>query len=124
MVRTAVTGLVISVLATGGCALVEPPPSPGTVPVRARVTNTERIPVELAVKGPTGVLAGAVQPPSLAAKATADVTFFMPPGAGWSITVNGSDMFFSEDLASYAGCSTFNMEVSTTGAGSLGCLSQ
>jgi hypothetical protein len=51
------------------------------------------------------------------------VIFHVPTTGGpWRITVNGTDMFYREDIDPQ-GCAggTLSMEVSTSGAGSIGC---
>jgi hypothetical protein len=124
VLRSVTLGVALSVLAAA-CALLEPPVPPGTVATHARVKNLENVPVVLAVKMPTGdVLPGAVQPASLPAGATAQVTFYLPPSGDWWITVNGSGMFDAADIREMgsSGC-TLDMEVSTDGHGGLGCAS-
>ena len=122
MPRSVTLGIALSVVAAA-CALVEPLAPPGTVPTQARVKNLEKFPVELAVKTSTGVLAGAVAPASLPANGTAQVTFYLPVGGDWWITVNGSDMFPAADIRQVGseGCARLDMEVTASGGGGLGC---
>lgn len=121
MLRSVTTGLALSMLAAG-CALFEPPPPAGTVPLAARVTNTEPFEVELAVTTPSGVLAGAVQPRLLPARGTGDVTFYLPTAGDWTITVNGNPMFSGEDIEFGGDCpAPLQMEVSAGGGGGIGC---
>ena len=98
------------------------PPPPGTRMIQAQVRNNARVPVELGVSTPSGVLPGAVQPTSLGAGAIADITFYIPLGGEWWITVNGMEMFPATDVNQYArqGC-RLGMEVSTDGSGGIGC---
>jgi hypothetical protein len=122
MLRAAVTGLAMTVLVSA-CALVEPPPPPGTTRLVAEVTNTEPFEVELAVTTPSGILAGVVQPSRLPPRGTGTVTFYVPSSSrDWTITVNGTDMFYGEDI-DLRGCTggTLYMEVSAKGGGGIGC---
>ena len=121
MLRSVTLGIAMSVLAAA-CALVEPPPPPGTAMTVAQVTNSDPFEVELAVTTPSGVLPGAVQPSRLPARGTDDVTFYLPIAGEWTITVNGTAMFFREDIHPIGGCPTpLQMDVSTGGAGGVGC---
>ena len=88
MLRSVTLGVVFSVLAAA-CALVEPPVPAGTVTVQGEVRN-DRGPVELEMTTPAGVVPGAVQPASLPADSTTQVTFHLPTTGEWTITVNGS----------------------------------
>jgi hypothetical protein len=121
MVRVSALAAAISILVVA-CALVEPPPPPGTRPIQAQVKNNATVPVELSVQTPSGMLAGAVQPVSLAPKEIGDVTFHLPMGGEWWISVNGMQMFSSTDVDEYVrqGC-RLGMEVSTDGSGGIGC---
>ena len=51
----------------------------------------------LAVATPSGVLAGAVNPSRLPPRGTREVAFYLPLDGDWTITVNGTVMFDSED---------------------------
>jgi hypothetical protein len=62
-----------------------------------------------------------VQPTSLQARAVGNVTFYLPPGEDWWITVNGTDMFPGSDVMDYIPCPGLAMEVNPDGAGSIGC---
>jgi hypothetical protein len=110
--------LVLAVVA--GCSMV---PAVGSRPVVAQVKNSEIVPVELTIETPAGVIHGAVQPASVAARGSAEVTFFLPPGDDWWIVVSGSPMFPATDVLEYAkpDCGSLQMEVSTDGSGSIGC---
>ena len=87
----------------------------------AEVTNLEPFEVQLAVTTPGRVLAGAVQPDRLRPHGVGEVTFHLPPGDNWTITVNGTAMFFGEGFDGCAGGGTLSMEVSADGHGSIGC---
>ena len=66
-----------------------------------------------------------MQPASLAGHATETITFFVPPGDGWSIMVNGSPAFSAEEINSYGpdGCpGELAMEVNADGSSGIGCL--
>ena len=104
VLRSVTLGVALSVLAAA-CALVEPPSPAGTTLLRTRVRN-ERGPVELTVTTPAGVLPGAVQPTSLPAHSTTDVTFYVPITGQWSIAINGSPDIPGADLreAIRSGC--------------------
>jgi hypothetical protein len=122
MLRAAVVGLAMSVLVSA-CALIEPPPPPGTTPFPAQVTNLDPFGVELAVTTPNGNLAGAVAPRLLPAHGIGDVTFYVPiTDSAWTITVNGTPMFIATDI-DLRGCvgGTHYMEVSADGHGGIGC---
>jgi hypothetical protein len=70
------------------CALTEPLPPAGTVPLQIEVANKSAREVDLAVSIEGRPLPGSAQPPVLAAGATADVVFYVPIAAGWTLSVN------------------------------------
>jgi hypothetical protein len=119
--RAAALGLALTILAAA-CALTTEVPPPGTRMVEAQVTNTGAVPITLGVRSSAGMLRGAAQPASLAARATQNVRFFVPAGDDWWITVNDAGMFPGSDANVYIrqGCRLF-MEVNPDGSGGIGC---
>ena len=71
---------------------------------------------------PAGVLPGAVQPASLLARSTTDVTFYVPITGQWWIAINGSPDIPGADLreAIRSGC-RLGIELSADGGMGLGC---
>ena len=123
MLRSVTIGVALSVLAAA-CALVEQPPPAGTVMVQAEVRN-DRGPVELTVVTPPGnVLPGAVQPSSLPAGTTTDVTFFVPTGGQWWIAVNGLNEIDGTEFRRHmrVGCQ-IEIDLQPEGEFAYGCLS-
>ena len=59
-----------------------PPVPAGTIPLQVQVRNMRREPAELTVRTPDGDLAGAVQPGTVPADSTTDVTIYAPPARG------------------------------------------
>lgn len=102
MLRPVLLGIAMAVLAAA-CALVEAPVPPGSVMVQLQVANRSARPAALAVTTGQGAIPGAVRPPSVPAGATGDVTFFVPMGGSWTITVNGQDLILNSDLRGRAG---------------------
>lgn len=82
--------LVVAAVA-GGCALIEPMPPAGTVPVQLEVANKSPREVSLSVTIEGRPLPGSAQPPTLAAGATADVIFYVPIATGWALSVNSEE---------------------------------
>jgi hypothetical protein len=117
--RTAAMVLAVWVL-VAGCS---PLPPAGTRPVVAQVTNTGAVAAELAIETPAGVLQRSVDPSSLAAGDSARLTFFVPAGGDWWITVNGIPTFGERDVTNFAqqDCGPLTMEVSVDGRASIGC---
>jgi hypothetical protein len=83
------------------CALTEPLPPAGTVPLQIEVANKSAREVDLAVSIEGRPLPGSAQPPVLAAGATADVVFYVPIAAGWMLSVNYEE--FLPDLRGRTG---------------------
>ena len=83
------------------CALTEPLPPAGTVPLQIEVANKSAREVDLAVSIEGRPLPGSAQPPVLAAGATADVVFYVPIAAGWTLSVNHEE--FLPDLRGRTG---------------------
>jgi hypothetical protein len=83
------------------CALTEPLPPAGTVPLQIEVANKSTREVDLAVSIEGRPLPGSAQPPVLAAGATADVLFYVPIAAGWMLSVNHEE--FLPDLRGRTG---------------------
>ena len=82
------------------CALTSPPPPAGTIPIHVEVHNMMARPAELTVRPPAGMvpgppLPGAVQPPSLPAGASTDVTLWVPTAGRWWIFLQDSDLVIS-----------------------------
>ena len=123
MLRSVTLGLALSVLAAA-CALVEEPVPPGTFRLQGEVRNMRVRPVEIRVRTPAGALPNAVQPASVPAHTTADVTFHIPLAEDWTIWVDAepvitrSDSDFSSQLR--PGC-TLGIEVAADGGFGYGC---
>jgi hypothetical protein len=95
-------GLCIAVLALAtACALTEPLPPPGTVPVQIEVANKSSQEVEIAVTIDGRPIPGSARPPVLAAGATTDVVFHVPIARGWALSVNKEE--FLPDLRGRTG---------------------
>jgi hypothetical protein len=86
MLRSITLGLAMSVLATA-CALVETPPTAGTVRLQVEVRNASTVLVELVVSTDTGELPGSVQPASVAPGPSADVVLSVPTDHAWTLDV-------------------------------------
>ena len=78
-------------------------------------------PVELTVSTPAGVLGGAVQPATVPAQTTANVTFHVPVDGEWSIVLDGDVRLGTNALNSSIGVCTMVMELPAGGGGSMGC---
>ena len=100
MLRLAGLCIAVSALATA-CALTEPLPPPGTVPVQIEVANKSSQEIELAVTIDGRPIPGSAQPPVLPAGATADVVFHVPIARGWTLSVNKEE--FLPDLRGRTG---------------------
>jgi hypothetical protein len=100
MLRLAGFCMAVLALATA-CALTEPLPPPGTVPVQLEVANKSPQQVELAVTIDGRPIPGSAQPPVLAGGATADVVFHVPIARGWALSVNQEE--FLPDLRGRTG---------------------
>ena len=95
-------GLCIAVLALAtACALTEPLPPPGTVPVELQVANKSSQEVELAVTIGGRPIPGSAQPPVLAGGTTARVVFHVPIARGWALSANKEE--FLPDLRGRTG---------------------
>ena len=66
--------------------------------VQSQVRNRTLESVELSVTTPTGVLPGAVQPVSVPAGSTANVTLYVPISGEWALAVNGHETLGSAQL--------------------------
>ena len=79
------------------------PPS-GTAVLQIRVNNVSAEPALLAViPGPGAPVSGSVDPPSLAPQTAADVTFYVPIAASWTIRVNGEELIDSSEVGARRG---------------------
>ena len=88
-------------LLVAACALTEPMPPAGTVPVQLQVANKSPREVSLSVTIEGRPLPGSAQPPALAAGATANVIFYAPIATGWALSVNSEE--FLPDLRGRTG---------------------
>jgi hypothetical protein len=91
MLRLVVFGLAAGVL-IAACALTEPLPPAGTVPVQLQVQNRSALPAELTVAVEARPIPGAVQPSSVPAGTTSDVVFHVPMASNWEIQANGQSL--------------------------------
>ena len=98
MLRSVTLSLALSVLAAA-CALVEEPVPPGTFRLQGEVRNMRARPVEIRVRTPAGALPNAVQPASVPAHTTADVTFYIPLAGDWTMDA----VVHAEDGARHTG---------------------
>ena len=122
MLRSVTLSLAMSVLAVA-CALVEPPPPPGTRSFQIEVRNATTNTVELMVATPAGVLEGGAQPAALpAGPSTSKVSLYVPITGAWGLTVNGAEMITVDrphDLLG-RGC-TVTIELDADGGYGVGC---
>ena len=92
--------LLVSVACTSTDAL----PPTGTAVLQIRVNNVSAEPALLAVvPGPGALVSGSVDPPTLAPKTVADVTFYVPIAASWTIRVNGEELIDSSEVGARRG---------------------
>jgi hypothetical protein len=99
VLRSVNLGIALSVLAAA-CALVEPPPPPGTRVINAEVHNLMARPAGLTVRPAAGMIPGAaipgaVQPPLLPGRSTTNVTFYVPMAGRWWIFLQNSNVVIS-----------------------------
>ena len=127
MLRAVALSVAVFVLAAA-CALTTPPPPAGTIPIHVEVHNMMARAAELTVRPPAGAvpgppLPGAVQPPSLPAGSTTDVTFWVPTVGRWWIFLQDSNVVFSgEEIDELVdvGCTIF-IEFSADELAQFGC---
>jgi hypothetical protein len=127
VLRAVIPGLALSVLAAA-CALVEPPPPPGTRVINAEVHNLMARPAELTVRpaagmAPGAAIPGAVQPPLLPGGSTTDVTLYVPMAGRWWIFLQNSNVVIAGeniDELFDPGC-TIVIEFSADESASLWC---
>jgi hypothetical protein len=88
--RPRLLAMLVAVL-LGACALVQPPPPPGTQAIPVPVLIRSSRPVDIAVTSAPSreALPGAVAPASLPGKSITQVTFYVPAQGTWLIVVNG-----------------------------------
>ena len=123
MLRAVTLGVVLSVLAAA-CALAEPPPPADTIGVEVKVRNERWRGVEFSVlKGLSRrTIPGAVQPPWVPARSTANVTFHVPIGQWWLAIDGGETRLDRSELEELfrPGCK-FTLELYADGSVSSGC---
>ena len=86
-------GFVIAVgVLVAACALTEPLPPAGTVPVQLEVQNNAPLPAELTVRAGAGPIPGAVQPSTVPPNTSEDVVFYVPMTSNWEIQANGQPL--------------------------------
>jgi hypothetical protein len=91
-------------LLTGACTSTDAFPHAGTAVLRIRVDNASAEPAQLAVDpGRGAAVPGSVDPPSLAPKTAADVTFYVPIASSWTIRVNGEELIDSSEVPARRG---------------------
>ena len=88
MLRSVTLGLALFLLAAG-CALIEPPPPPGTVKFQVEVRNASRDRYELVVETDGRAVDGSVQPASVAPGSSASVTLSVPIDQTWELFAGG-----------------------------------
>jgi len=122
VLRSVTLAMTLSVLAEA-CALVEPPPPAGTLMLNSEVRNMRAEPVQLEVGTPAGPLPSAVQPASLPAHTTTNVTLYIPLTDDWSIFADDVPVIVNTEVSSEIlrrGC-RFGIELAADGAFSYGC---
>ena len=86
------------------CTSTDAYPPSGTAVLQIRVNNASAEPALLAVvPGPGAPVSGSVDPPSLAPKTAADVTFYVPIASSWTIRVNGEELIDSSEVGARRG---------------------
>ena len=91
-------------LLTGACTSTDAFPQSGTAVLQIRVSNASSEPAQLAVvPGRGAAVPGNVDPPSLAPKTAADVTFYVPIASSWTIRVNGEELIDSSEVPALRG---------------------
>jgi len=91
-------------LLIGACTSIDALPPTGTAVLQIRVNNTSAEPALLAVVPGRGALvSGSVDPPLLAPKTAADVTFYVPIASSWTIRVNGEELIDSSEVPARRG---------------------
>ena len=122
MLRALTLGVVLSV-EIAACALTEPPPPADTIRVEVQVRNERWQGVEFSVlRGLSRrPITGAVQPPWVPARSTANLTLYIPIGQWWLAidrweTIDRRDL---EDLLR-PGCK-FTLELDADGIITSGC---
>ena len=95
------------VIATGmliaSCALTEPLPPAGTVPLQIQVQNNAALPAELTVSVSSRPIPGAVEPPTVPPRETVDVVFHVPMASNWEIQANGQPLIERSALRNRTG---------------------
>jgi hypothetical protein len=124
VLRSVTLGIAMCLLVPA-CALIEPPPPPpGTTPVLVNVKNETGVAVEFGVRSGPVELPNGAQPAFLADGATADVTFYLPLGNDWSITVNGNSTVGAQggmgQMLRQGGCH-LDMRLDPDGGVGMGC---
>ena len=98
MLRAVPLGVAVSVFAAA-CALVTEAVPAGTVPVQATINNATAQEVPLAITTPAGATPGAVRPTTTApGHSITDVTFYIPSGGDWAISVGPESAWGPERL--------------------------
>ena len=91
-------------LLIGACTSTDAFPPAGTAVLQIRVNNASAEPAQLAVVPGRGApVPGSVNPPSLAPKTAADVTFYVPIASRWTIRVNGEELIDSSEVPARRG---------------------
>lgn len=92
------------VLVNIACTSTDTYPPTGTAVLQIRVNNVSEERALLAViSGPGAPVSGSVDPPSLAPKTAADVTFYVPIASSWTIRVNGEELIDSSEVSARRG---------------------
>ena len=91
-------------LLIGACTSTDAFPPAGKAVLQIRVDNASAAPAQLAVVPGRGApVPGSVDPPSLAPKTAADVTFYVPIASSWTIRVNGEELIDSSEVPARRG---------------------
>jgi len=91
-------------LLIGACTSPDAVPRSGTALLQIQVNNTSSEPALLAVVPGRGApVSGSVDPPSLAPRTEANVTFYVPIASSWTIRVNGEELIDSSEVPARRG---------------------
>jgi hypothetical protein len=91
-------------LLNGACTSTDAFPPTGTAVLKIRVNNASaETALLVVVPGRGAPVSGSVDPPALAPKTAADVTFYVPIAATWTIRVNGEELIDSSEVGARRG---------------------
>ena len=105
MVQRSLLGAsLIAAMTMAACATTESLQPAGTAAIQVRVNNASAEPADFeVVPRPGAASRGAVNPPALPPNTEAEVTFYVPIAAGWTVRVNGEELFDSSEVGARRG---------------------